>query len=326
MGNEHYLTEQDYELLSAYLDGELSASDQASLEARLQSEPLLRQELNSLRQTVAMIRQLATLRAPRNFTLTHAMLPPKKAAPRRTAFFASGMFSALSSAAAVVLVLLGVFLYGQQGRDALVAPMMMSMPPADSSQTARQAPVIIQTESEAPTMPALLGSLLDAAVADEESAQDSTEEISSVARSVAPVEADTFEGDAAPDEQAPIYGFAAAPSPGDYPLFEDETLMGEAIGGLIDTESEMATGAGETARQQDAAVPPPPMVAPLPQSAPQTESEDWDIIPSEPPYLPMQDEQTLQLESVALALVIAGGALFIVAAISGLLWWRQRTL
>lgn len=63
------MTERDYELLSAYLDGELSEAERASLEARLQTDDLLRSELDALRQTVALISSLPSLKAPRSYTL-----------------------------------------------------------------------------------------------------------------------------------------------------------------------------------------------------------------------------------------------------------------
>ncbi len=74
------LSQQDYERLSAYIDDALDADARAALEARLASEKLLRRELESLRRLHALTRALPTYRAPRDFTLTSAMLqdaPPK---------------------------------------------------------------------------------------------------------------------------------------------------------------------------------------------------------------------------------------------------------
>ncbi len=69
--------ERDDELLSAYLDGMLSAEERAALEARLEAEPALRQRLEAMRQTVALLRQLPPVPAPRNFLLTPAMVQPR---------------------------------------------------------------------------------------------------------------------------------------------------------------------------------------------------------------------------------------------------------
>jgi anti-sigma factor RsiW len=68
------MTEQDFDLLSAYLDGDLSDADRAALEARLAAEPELRRELEALRQTVALVRSLPAMKAPRSYALNAALL------------------------------------------------------------------------------------------------------------------------------------------------------------------------------------------------------------------------------------------------------------
>jgi hypothetical protein len=72
--------EQRDELLSAYLDGELSAEEQARLGAQLAADPALQAELEALRRTVALVRELPPVRIPRNF-----VLPPTRAARPRSA-------------------------------------------------------------------------------------------------------------------------------------------------------------------------------------------------------------------------------------------------
>jgi hypothetical protein len=104
------LTDHDYELISAYLDGALSDSERSALETRLQNEPVLRRELEALRQTVALVQQLPPLKAPRNFTLDTRMIRPA----RLLIFPTTAAFSALSAAAAVLLLLLAGFLSQQQ--------------------------------------------------------------------------------------------------------------------------------------------------------------------------------------------------------------------
>jgi hypothetical protein len=110
------VTEQDYERLSGYLDNTLTATERQQLEARLNAEPTLRAELEALRGTVALLRGLPTLKSPRDFTLTPAMAarpaPTLGVVPKRRAqpFYTSAAFSALSAAAAFVLVALSVIL------------------------------------------------------------------------------------------------------------------------------------------------------------------------------------------------------------------------
>ncbi len=69
----NHLTDRDYELLSAYIDGELSATERANIERRLQSDAIWQQEYEALRTTTQLVRNLPTLQAPRDFTLTPQM-------------------------------------------------------------------------------------------------------------------------------------------------------------------------------------------------------------------------------------------------------------
>lgn len=95
----------DTELLSAYLDGQLTDSERLALEARLEQDTDLRQELAQLRLTVELIRSLPALTAPRDFSLNHMMVYDQRRERR-----ASYLFSFVSAAAAVVLLVVGAFL------------------------------------------------------------------------------------------------------------------------------------------------------------------------------------------------------------------------
>ena len=134
------LTDRDAELLSAYIDDALDADTRTSLEARLEQDADLRQELRSLQQTVALVRSLPDVRAPRNFTLTPEMVglndpapmsqekPILKVVPRRRSVWEI----ALASAAAFVLVFAG----------ALVVMRVMNdeAPPTDNAMQVAAAP------------------------------------------------------------------------------------------------------------------------------------------------------------------------------------------
>ena len=68
------------ELLSAYLDGQLSVAERERLEERLATDAALQAELEALRRTVAWVRELPPAPLPRNF-----ILPPTiEARPRPT--------------------------------------------------------------------------------------------------------------------------------------------------------------------------------------------------------------------------------------------------
>ena len=69
MASANRPTEQDFELLSAYLDNELGVSQRAALEMRLAADPALVAALEDLRQTMHIVRSAPRLNPPRNFTL-----------------------------------------------------------------------------------------------------------------------------------------------------------------------------------------------------------------------------------------------------------------
>lgn len=71
------------ELLSAYLDDQLDAGDRARLEAQLAADPALRAELEALRHTVALVREMPPQPIPRNFILPQAAASPRSAPPVR---------------------------------------------------------------------------------------------------------------------------------------------------------------------------------------------------------------------------------------------------
>ena len=78
---------RDIETLSAYLDGQLSASDAARLEARLKTDPELASVMNDLRAARGILRKLPARKAPRNFTLTRQMVGLKPPLPRTYPLF-----------------------------------------------------------------------------------------------------------------------------------------------------------------------------------------------------------------------------------------------
>jgi anti-sigma factor RsiW len=67
------LSPKDWQLLSEYVDGQLSARQKEKLEQRLQADVGLRQGEEEMRQTRAILRSVPRLKVPHNFTLTRAM-------------------------------------------------------------------------------------------------------------------------------------------------------------------------------------------------------------------------------------------------------------
>ena len=78
---------RDIELLSSYLDGQLSPSDSARLESRISSDLELASALDDLRAARNILRKLPARKAPRNFTLTRKMVGLKPPLPRSYSIF-----------------------------------------------------------------------------------------------------------------------------------------------------------------------------------------------------------------------------------------------
>lgn len=66
--------EADQELLSAYIDNELTASERLTFERRLQNEPGLSEEIEELRSLKMMLHDLPDVAPPRSFTLDPSMV------------------------------------------------------------------------------------------------------------------------------------------------------------------------------------------------------------------------------------------------------------
>jgi len=103
-------SDRDLERLSAYLDGELSPREHAEVDRQLALEPALRDALEGLRQTKALLRAAPRVRAPRDFTLDPARYSRPVGGGLRLTFTARVLqFSgALGAAAAVILIALGL--------------------------------------------------------------------------------------------------------------------------------------------------------------------------------------------------------------------------
>jgi len=129
--------ERQDELLSAYLDSELSAGEQARLEAQLADDPALQAELDALRQAVTLVRDLPQVPIPRNFILPQTMAArPHRAwaAPLLTAA------TAIASFLFIALLSLDLLLPGMRGN--------LAFAPAPEPQMAAEAPREMPVEQE----------------------------------------------------------------------------------------------------------------------------------------------------------------------------------
>ncbi len=146
------------ELLSAYIDGEVSASETSRVEEHLAGCQECRDELASLRSTVDLLRRLPELAAPRSFALSEA--PQRRPTP--TIVWTARL---ATSAAAVLLValLLGdiVGLLGQQrtledaaSRAEVQAPAAPG-PPAVAARRPEAAALELESRAVSESAPAL---------------------------------------------------------------------------------------------------------------------------------------------------------------------------
>ena len=106
------LSDRDLEMLSAYLDGEISRKDRERLEARLLEDKDLSNTLKQLRRTRQVMRSLPSMRAPRNYFVTAEMVGQKETGSRAFPIlrFASALASVL-----FILIFLGDMLVPRAG-------------------------------------------------------------------------------------------------------------------------------------------------------------------------------------------------------------------
>lgn len=142
MSTEPNLNDSDYQLLSAYIDGMLEDEERSALEARLQEEPALRRELAALRQTVSLVKQLPPLKAPRDFTLTEAMVSPESSRRDQRTPIIFPLMTALSAAASFILIAVGLIVLNNPGEPPLesiedsIVSLYSNVSPRERSQTA----------------------------------------------------------------------------------------------------------------------------------------------------------------------------------------------
>ncbi len=72
------ISPDDWEILSAYLDGQVSAKEQEKIKQKLTAEPELQRALEELQRTKMVLRSAPRRRVPHNFTLSPSMIPQRK--------------------------------------------------------------------------------------------------------------------------------------------------------------------------------------------------------------------------------------------------------
>lgn len=145
---QQQLSNNDWQLLSEYLDGQISPRDKANLEKRMQTQVELREGLEELRQTRIILRSATKQRVPRNFTLTPSMV--EKARPKPWLRFVPVLnFASAAAALALVVVMVYGLLPGAAPVSAPAAPAatqsasLMAQEAAPAADASAEAPDII---------------------------------------------------------------------------------------------------------------------------------------------------------------------------------------
>lgn len=133
------LSARDEQMLSDFLDGQLSEKNSTAFEKRLLVEPLLQEAAADLRRLKAEFKKLPRYRLPRNFTLTPAMASQKQPASLRF-WFPVMRFASIAAVFMLVAVYVLEFLPG--GIPAL-----------------RNSPAAVQTFSTGPMLDATDGGI-----------------------------------------------------------------------------------------------------------------------------------------------------------------------
>jgi len=141
------LSAQEFENLSAYLDGELTSQEQSRLEHSLEQSSEMRQALDELRRTRIILRSASRLRAPRNFTLTAEMVGSVK--PVRKPFFA---FNALRFSSAMASILFVLTIIGEwfTFSGPLAAPVAMQSELASQAESLPPEAALLPAPTSAP--------------------------------------------------------------------------------------------------------------------------------------------------------------------------------
>lgn len=204
------------ELLSAYLDGEVTVQERARVDSHLVACAACRENLQSLRNAVALVQALPRVPVPRAFTLTEEMvgLHPAQARSSWIVVYLRGM----SAVAALLLIVLlgGDFLLLRSSQP---APQAVAERRLVEAQPSEQPPVERAVERAAASVDATRETravekeeepALSLAVAPEEATRSEQEE--SVARATAVEEATTPTPQ--PTQRLPISPPAAVPPRG----------------------------------------------------------------------------------------------------------------
>ncbi|MEJ2757699.1 MAG: hypothetical protein P8046_04375 [Anaerolineales bacterium] len=144
MKNNHY-TQTEIENLSAYLDHELSQTEEAQLRSRLAQDNKLREALEDLRLTRYTLRNTPKVRRQRSFVLTPEMVRQQKSAWR---IFNFSRTIAVAASVLFALVIGGQLLSGFGGRGMLAAAPQSEVAMNTAADEAAEEPMMMEAPAE----------------------------------------------------------------------------------------------------------------------------------------------------------------------------------
>ncbi|HWQ04366.1 MAG TPA: hypothetical protein VN452_03325 [Longilinea sp.] len=124
------ISASEWQLLSAYLDDQVSSDERIQIERKLDSDAAFRQAMLSLQKTRLVIRSMPRRKVPRNFTLTSEMVPVRGTFQLFPLLRFSSAFAAIAAVVLFAVQLLpGMFNAGTQ----MAAPAAVDMTAAENA-------------------------------------------------------------------------------------------------------------------------------------------------------------------------------------------------
>jgi len=252
--------ENDLILLNAYLDGELAVEEQAAFEQRLQQEPALQAELESLRVTVALLQMAERVPLPRNFTLDPAVYGKARRSPwwQRLGLGGLPRWAAVGVMTLAVMILVGALItQGLGGFGGAASAPQVAMEAAPVEELAAEAAEIEAPAAEEP-------------MAEESAAEEAPNTFAAEAVEEAAAEEEMAEVPPAAEEPAGEAADQDLPQPTSMPQAQPEpthlptspvlmptptasaSRVGEAGEGVAEAEESSAPGEAEDAAVEPA--------------------------------------------------------------------------
>jgi hypothetical protein len=244
------LSDDDSELLSAYLDNELSAAERVNLERRLGADPGLQAELEDLRAVGVVLKSLDPLPPPRSFTLDPAQVARPRPFFPLTWFMQLG--SGLAGLALVLLASIQLLAAGVGGAAPLPAAAPMAAATAAPAMGAPEAASEMRMQSAETTEAAGVSAFAEPTAAPAAGAAES-------APAPAPTPAPSIAADQAPAGGAPAGGEMDGPTSN-----SPAPAQPPAGGASVDTMEGAGSAASGTAAKEE---PQAPASAPAPRPA-----------------------------------------------------------